>query len=190
MKERTSQLSRLGRFRRSTSQKRDSVSQIRAACHREEPWFSCHHHELLEARGDDLRAAALTRVRTRRAAHGRHDLVGRRAVVERDQERALTSHAGFAARALRSAAWTRTRVAVRADYRRATARCSGRAVRRSTSTLGSAKRKNASTNVVTTPPALRGVSWMTCYTTNARPIDAQNTARSARRRARRRGPSA
>ena len=34
------QLSRLGRFRRSTSHKRDSVSQMRAACHREEPWFS------------------------------------------------------------------------------------------------------------------------------------------------------
>ena len=34
------QIGRLGRFRRSTSHKRDSVSQMRAVCHREEPWFS------------------------------------------------------------------------------------------------------------------------------------------------------
>ena len=34
------QIGRRARSRRSTSHKRDSVTQMRAACHREEPWFS------------------------------------------------------------------------------------------------------------------------------------------------------
>ena len=53
------QIGRRARSRRSTSHKRDSVTQMRAACHREEPWFSYVLEQLKNVDCADLKEALL-----------------------------------------------------------------------------------------------------------------------------------